>query len=180
MVSQHQNYEWDHNIVLTKCSIWGTVLLSSLTILSFLTILLLRQSIMIRWLVTKEMKDPLDLQDQKVNVACLVSGTWKPESFSRSCPLKGPVAGGVLSTHQPASAFTRVFPNYSHQIAEFKYILRLWFMAIFPFKNNEAGTLVCEDNWAEHLSSLTSCLITLVVSCISTLFVYAVNRPSGL
>jgi len=28
MVSQHQNYESNYNIVLTKCSAWGTVLLS--------------------------------------------------------------------------------------------------------------------------------------------------------
>lgn len=63
------------------------------TILSFLNIFLLRLSIMIVWLVKKEMKDSADLQDQKVNVACLVSGTSKPQSFSKSSPLKVLVAG---------------------------------------------------------------------------------------
>lgn len=48
---------------------------------------------MIVLLVKKEMKDPPDLQDQKVNVACLVSGTSKLESFRKSCSFKGFVAG---------------------------------------------------------------------------------------
>lgn len=73
------------------------------------------------WLVRKEMKDPRDLQDRKVNVACLVSANV----LARAVHSGGSLQAQVLSTQQPASAFARIFPSDSRQIAALKCILRL-------------------------------------------------------
>lgn len=65
------------------------------------------------WLVKKGMKDPPDLQDQKANVACLVSGTSKLQSCDKTSPLKGLIADYILSNLLPLPEY---FLN-SHLIA---------------------------------------------------------------
>lgn len=73
------------------------------------------------WLVKKGMKDPLDLQDQKVNVACLVSGISKLKFCIKNSPLKGLIVDYVFSNLLPLQE------NFldSHLIAGLKCILRL-------------------------------------------------------
>lgn len=74
------------------------------------------------WLVKKGMKDPPDLQDQKVNVACLVSGTSKLQSCGKNSPLKGLFADYTL--RNLLLSLQEYFLN-SHLIADVKCILRL-------------------------------------------------------
>lgn len=83
---------------------------------------------MIMWLVKKGMKDPLDLQDQKVNVACLVSGISKLQSCSKNSPLKELIADYIFGNLLPLQEY---FLD-SHVIADLKCILRLIFNIIYP------------------------------------------------